>query len=116
VSHRVHELAVTVLADNYVAAGEGVLAEHGLSLLVSADGRSLLFDVGQSGVFIGNAARLGLDLSPARQVVLSHAHYDHTGAAGAYRPSRHLHQEVRQTAGPQASRDRPPQRAARPRS
>jgi len=80
VSDRVRELAVTILADNYVAAGEGVLAEHGLSLLVSADGRSLLFDVGQSGVFIGNAARLGLDLSPARQVVLSHAHYDHVGA------------------------------------
>ncbi|MBE9565605.1 MAG: MBL fold metallo-hydrolase [Proteobacteria bacterium] len=77
---RVGKLAVTVLSDNCVASGEGLLAEHGLSLLIEADGRSLLFDVGNSGICIGNAARLGLDLTQARQIVLSHAHYDHTGA------------------------------------
>ena len=77
---RVGELAMTVLSDNCVASGEGVLAEHGFSLLVEADGRSLLFDVGNSGICIGNAARLGLDLTQAGQIVLSHAHYYHTGA------------------------------------
>jgi 7,8-dihydropterin-6-yl-methyl-4-(beta-D-ribofuranosyl)aminobenzene 5'-phosphate synthase len=77
---RVRELSVTILADDLVAGGPEVLAEHGLSMLVEADGRSFLFDVGQSGVFLGNAAKLGLDLTGARRVVLSHAHYDHTGA------------------------------------
>jgi 7,8-dihydropterin-6-yl-methyl-4-(beta-D-ribofuranosyl)aminobenzene 5'-phosphate synthase len=60
-------------------AGPGVLAEHGLSLHVDADGRAFLFDTGASGVFMDNAARLGLDLSRAAAVVLSHGHYDHTG-------------------------------------
>ncbi len=77
---RVRQLRVTILADNLAAGGEGVLAEHGLSLLVEADGQSLLFDVGQSGIVLGNAARLGLDLTRAHSVVLSHGHYDHTGA------------------------------------
>ena len=76
---RVRHLTVTILADNCVSFGEGVLAEHGLSLLAEADGSSFLLDVGESGVFMGNAARLGLDLAPARKVVLSHGHYDHTG-------------------------------------
>jgi len=79
-AERVRRLRVTILADNCVAGGEGVLAEHGLSMLVEADGQSLLFDVGQSGVILGNAARLGLDLDAAQSVVLSHGHYDHTGA------------------------------------
>ena len=79
-SDSVSRLIVTILSDNLVAAGEGVLGEHGLCLHVEADGHALLFDTGQSGVFLGNAARLNLNLAPARTVVLSHGHYDHTGA------------------------------------
>lgn len=89
-SGRVRRMTVTVLVDDHVSSGEGVLAEHGLSLHVQADGRSLLFDVGHSGILIGNAARLGIDLASARKVVLSHAHYDHTAALrlllGAFGP------------------------------
>ena len=36
---RVRHLTVTILADNCVSFGEGVLAEHGLSLLAEADGK-----------------------------------------------------------------------------
>jgi len=74
----VRNVTVTVLCDNSVA-GPGVLAEHGLSLHVEADGHAFVFDTGASGVFVGNAARLGVDLSRAGTVVLSHGHYDHTG-------------------------------------
>jgi len=77
--HRARSVSVTILADNIIGGGGGVLAEHGLSLLAEVDGHQFLLDTGQSGIFLGNAARLGLDLSPAREVVLSHAHYDHTG-------------------------------------
>jgi 7,8-dihydropterin-6-yl-methyl-4-(beta-D-ribofuranosyl)aminobenzene 5'-phosphate synthase len=79
-SSTVRELRITLLADDCVGCGEGVLAEHGFAAIAEADGRSLLFDVGQSGVLIGNAQRLGIDLSAAAQVVVSHGHYDHTGA------------------------------------
>lgn len=75
----VRDLRITILADNLVVSSGGVLGEHGLCLLAEADGRSFLLDVGQSGVFLGNAAKLGLDLASTAQVVLSHGHYDHTG-------------------------------------
>jgi len=78
----VRRVTVTILCDNSVA-GPGVLAEHGLSLHVDADGRTFLFDAGASGVFMGNAARLGIDLSQPAPVVLSHGHYDHTGGLAA---------------------------------
>ena len=78
--HRARSVSVTILVDNLIGGGSGVLAEHGLCLHAEVDGRQFLLDTGQSGVFLGNAAKLGLDLTPARKVVLSHAHYDHTGA------------------------------------
>jgi 7,8-dihydropterin-6-yl-methyl-4-(beta-D-ribofuranosyl)aminobenzene 5'-phosphate synthase len=78
----VRRVTVTILCDNSVA-GSGVLAEHGLSLHVDAGGRAFVFDTGASGVFVGNAARLGIDLSQAAPVVLSHGHYDHTGGLAA---------------------------------
>jgi len=78
----VRRVTVTVLCDNSVA-GPGLLAEHGLSMRVEADGRAFVFDTGASGVFVGNAARLGIELSEAAPVVLSHGHYDHTGGLAA---------------------------------
>ncbi len=76
----VRKLEVLILSDNRVASGNGVLAEHGFSAFVQADGEAFLFDVGQAGVVLGNAARLGADLSRAYTITLSHGHYDHTGA------------------------------------
>jgi 7,8-dihydropterin-6-yl-methyl-4-(beta-D-ribofuranosyl)aminobenzene 5'-phosphate synthase len=71
---------ITILVDNVVRGGDGCLGEHGLSLFVKADRTCFLFDVGQSGIVLGNAARLGCDLSSAATVVVSHGHYDHAGA------------------------------------
>lgn len=68
---------VTILADN--RAAEGLQAEHGLSLLVETPEGRLLLDTGQSGIFLRNAERLGVNLSGLRAVVLSHGHYDHGG-------------------------------------
>ncbi|MBN1459128.1 MAG: MBL fold metallo-hydrolase, partial [Armatimonadetes bacterium] len=74
------KVTITILVDNLVSGGEGCLAEHGLSLFVEANGTQFLFDVGQSGIMLGNAARLDCDLSSAETVVVSHGHYDHAGA------------------------------------
>ncbi len=74
----IERLRITVLADNYVAV-PGFLAEHGLSLLIEADGQRVLFDTGQGRVFRDNAKALGISLAGLDAVVLSHGHYDHTG-------------------------------------
>jgi len=76
------ELVVTILADNQVDRGDGLLAEHGFCLLVAGDSQ-VLFDTGQTDVCLRNAPRLGVDLSDVRAVVLSHGHYDHGGGLAA---------------------------------
>ena len=68
----------TVLTENRVRK-RGLLAEHGLSLWIEHDGMCILFDTGQSDVYVRNAAALGIDLKRADCIVLSHGHYDHTG-------------------------------------
>ena len=75
-------LQVTILADNFVDRGEGLLAEHGFCLLVAGDSQ-VLFDTGQTDVCLRNAPRLGVDLSDVKTVVLSHGHYDHGGGLAA---------------------------------
>lgn len=68
---------ITIVIDNIVQ--EGLVAEHGLSFWIEADGKRILFDTGQGGALKNNAAILGIDLHKADILVLSHGHYDHTG-------------------------------------
>ena len=51
--------------------------EHGFSLLITTEKHCILFDTGQSDVFLKNADKLGVDLCQVDTVVLSHGHYDH---------------------------------------
>lgn len=67
---------ITVLVDE--KAGEGLQAEHGLSLWIEARGSRILFDTGKEAL-LPNALTLGIDLGEADFIVLSHGHYDHTG-------------------------------------
>lgn len=70
-------MKIQVLMEN---TAEGALCrEHGLSLFLEVEGRKLLFDTGKSGRFLENADRMGVDVSAADLVVLSHGHYDHGG-------------------------------------
>lgn len=62
-----------------------LVAEHGLSLLVTVYGdgnpHRCLFDTGYSKIgIINNMAVLDLDLESIEAIVISHAHMDHTGA------------------------------------
>ena len=54
------------------------LAEFGLSILIEADGKTILFDTGCSELFAENASRIGVDLSKVDLCVISHGHFDHT--------------------------------------
>lgn len=55
------------------------ISEHGLSLLIELDNKKILFDAGSTSNFLCNAKKLNIDLSNIDNLVLSHAHYDHTG-------------------------------------
>ena len=68
----------TVLNEN-TAGKRGFLAEHGLSVLIVHQGRKLLFDTGQTDVFLHNAEKIGETLSDLDAIILSHGHFDHCG-------------------------------------
>lgn len=68
---------ITILVDNHV--GDGLSAEHGLSLWIEAEGLHILFDTGQGMALESNARVLGVDLDKTDILTLSHGHYDHTG-------------------------------------
>ncbi|MGZ4903991.1 MAG: MBL fold metallo-hydrolase [Halobacteriota archaeon] len=73
---------VTLLSDNIVNT-KGLLAEHGLSILLEKDAQQVLFDVGQGVSALHNARVLGTALrSPP--IILSHGHYDHTGGLRSF--------------------------------
>lgn len=58
---------------------EGYSCEHGLSFYITANGKNILFDLGQTSLFTKNAQRMGVDLAAVDFAVISHAHYDHGG-------------------------------------
>jgi 7,8-dihydropterin-6-yl-methyl-4-(beta-D-ribofuranosyl)aminobenzene 5'-phosphate synthase len=71
-------IRIVTLVENTVQK-LGLIAEHGLSLLISTPGGNLLFDTGQGQTLVPNAKQLGIDLKSISTIVLSHGHSDHTG-------------------------------------
>ncbi len=72
-------IRVTVLVENTVY-GRHIRAEHGLAFWIESGTHRVLFDTGQTPeVLFHNAECLGIDLTTADAVVLSHGHDDHTG-------------------------------------
>ncbi len=91
-------LRITIICENTVPTGWGLIGEHGFSALIERDDEKILFDTGQGKGLLHNAGFLGLDLKGVKDVVLSHGHYDHTGGlmdfllqAGGARITAHPH-------------------------
>ncbi|MBN2518620.1 MAG: MBL fold metallo-hydrolase [Candidatus Altiarchaeota archaeon] len=72
-------MKLSVLVEDTAPSGSGLGCEHGFSALVEADGKRILFDTGQSCMFLENAEKMGVEIENLDFVVLSHGHYDHTG-------------------------------------
>lgn len=77
-------IQITTLIENSLGENLALKNEHGLSFLIETGQSKILFDTGQSGNFIHNAACLNLNLSQTTHVVLSHGHYDHSGGFKAF--------------------------------
>ncbi|MCL6448996.1 MAG: MBL fold metallo-hydrolase [Armatimonadetes bacterium] len=77
-------LKITVLSENTVGVTAGLTGEWGLAMLVEWAGKKILFDTGERGALVENAAALGVDLQSVDALVISHGHYDHTGGMRAF--------------------------------
>lgn len=71
-------MMIKTLVEN-TAIGEDFGSEHGLSLYIETKTHKLLFDVGASGLFLENAAKLNVDIAEVDFLIISHGHYDHGG-------------------------------------
>lgn len=75
-------MKIHVLIEN--TAVRGMIAEHGLSLLIEEKGKKYLLDAGTTGAFLKNAEMMSLDVNDVECCVLSHGHYDHSGGFAEY--------------------------------
>lgn len=80
-------LNLTVLVENSVMPISPLLGEHGLSMMLTADDRSFLWDTGATDICVHNATKCGIDLREIDTVVFSHYHYDHVGGLKSLPPS-----------------------------
>ncbi len=66
------------------ACSPDIGCEHGLSLYIETGGKKILFDAGQSALFLANAKKMDADIGAVDLAILSHGHYDHGGGLAAF--------------------------------
>lgn len=71
-------MKIITLIENLVYK-QGLIAEHGLAIYIETENQKILFDTGQSGLFLQNAQKLGIAIEDIDSLIVSHGHYDHTG-------------------------------------
>ena len=73
---------VTLMEDT--ACAPEFACEHGLSFYIEANSQKLLFDMGQTDLFLRNAQALGVPLDEVDAAFVSHGHYDHGGGLASF--------------------------------
>lgn len=73
------KVEITILVDNTTPA-PGFIGEYGYSALVTVDNKKILFDTGSADALLTNSKLLGLKPDEFDDIVISHGHFDHTGA------------------------------------
>lgn len=75
---------VSIISLSENTSSQGFATEHGLSLMIEANGKRILFDMGQGKLFAENAEKLGVKIQDADFAIISHGHYDHGGGLGKF--------------------------------
>lgn len=71
---------VICVVDNSAGTEKELKTEHGLSFWIETNEGNILFDTGQTAaILLHNLNHLGLSVENLSALVLSHAHFDHTG-------------------------------------
>lgn len=73
------QVSVRILVENTTPV-PNLIGEYGFACLVTVDGRRLLFDTGSNQALFHNCKALGIKLEEIEEVMISHGHFDHTGA------------------------------------
>ncbi|QJW45498.1 MBL fold metallo-hydrolase [bacterium BFN5] len=87
-------MQLTVLVDN-TTNKQNLKAEAGLSFYIKDNETTILFDTGESSLFLENAELMGINVFDVNYVVLSHGHHDHSWGLNhllqkdPYSPLRH---------------------------
>ncbi len=72
-------MKATIVYDNELYK-EGLKADWGFACVLETEGVNILFDTGANGmILLNNMRELGLDPFSIDDIVISHAHGDHTG-------------------------------------
>ncbi|MDD2585186.1 MAG: MBL fold metallo-hydrolase [Syntrophomonadaceae bacterium] len=70
---------ITILVENTTPVPK-LIGEYGFAALVKTDNQQILFDTGSKDALLTNSIILGINLEKIDSIVLSHGHFDHTGA------------------------------------
>lgn len=81
-------MKVKVLVENTSASSE-YKSKHGLCLYIQTANHKILFDLGQNGLFLENARKMGVNIKEVDTVVISHGHADHAGALSLFLQNNH---------------------------
>ena len=75
------KMKITVLSENSECTANtmNVKPDYGLTLFIEFEERIILFETGQSDLFIQNAAKMGIPLSQVDYLVIANGHYNHEG-------------------------------------
>jgi 7,8-dihydropterin-6-yl-methyl-4-(beta-D-ribofuranosyl)aminobenzene 5'-phosphate synthase len=77
---------ITIVYNN-VEESADLQTDWGFSALIERDTLEVLFDTGMNGeILLSNMQRLGIDPARLDMIVISHAHFDHTGGLGSLLP------------------------------
>ncbi|MCF7925618.1 MAG: MBL fold metallo-hydrolase [Candidatus Izimaplasma sp.] len=69
-------MKITTLIENDTI-DQTLKAAHGLSLFVETKNHKIIMDLGPNNIYIKNAKQLGIDVTSADMLVISHGHNDH---------------------------------------